>query len=281
MSSGLPFVRLSLGVGLVSLLAATSAVGQTARYDDEFAIQGFSQPYRQAAVASPISGIVSSRDVREGQTAIAGQCLVRLDSAVHDARLQSAKVAASSKGDVAIAKSELQVRLNRLSRVKQLATRSHATQIEVSQAHEDVTIARASLLRAEERVKQQEAEYLRLLAESEQHRICAPFSGVIVEFDKQIGEYVGPGEATVCTLADLSRLSVEFMLPSHLRKRVQLDSKVGVVFTTTGKTHAGSVQFVSPYPRGDSQTYTVKVVVDNKEGKLNAGVRCLLRNLDD
>lgn len=281
MSPGLLIFRSLPGTGVVCLLLATTVFGQTARYNDEFAIQGFSQPYRQAAVASPIAGIVSSRDVREGQTVMAGQSVVRLDSAVHDARLESARVAADSKGDVEIAKSELQVRLNRLARLQDLAARSHATQIEISQAQEDATIARASLLRAEERAKQQRAEYLRLLAESEQHKICAPFGGVIVQYEKQIGEYVGPGEATVCTIADLSKLSVEFMLPSHLRERIQVDSKVGVVFTTTGKTHPGMVKFVSPYPRGETQTYTVKVVVDNTEGKLNAGVRCLLREFKE
>jgi len=266
-------------MGMVCLLLATAVQAQTARYNDEFAIQGFSQPFRKASVASPITGIIHKREAREGEVVRAGRCIARLDSTVHDARLESARLAAESRGDVEIAKSELQVRLNRLKRLEELATRSHATEIEVSQASEDVSIAQASLLRATERSEQLRTEYSRMLAESEQHKIRAPFDGVIVEYFKQVGEYVGPGESTVCTIADLTKLSVEFMLPSHLRQRVKVGEKVGVVFTTTGKTHAGIVQFISPYPHGDSQTHTVKVVVNNKDGKLNAGVRCLLHEL--
>lgn len=273
------FLRRSLEVAMLCALVASNAAGQTATYDEDYAIQGFSQPVRKALVASPVSGIVHERVVREGQWVNKSDVLVRLDSSVYDARLSAARVSAEATGEIKIAEAELEVRLARQARLAELAQRNHATGVELKQAHGEVAIAQANLHRAKDRQAQQLAECNRLEAELGQHQIRAPFSGVVVEFAKELGEYVGAGDAGVCEIADLSELSVEFMLPRSLRNKIQVDEDVQVVFTASREKLVGRVQFISPYPHGDSGTYTVKVIVDNSEGKLTAGERCLLQGL--
>ncbi|GAB5404683.1 MAG: hypothetical protein Aurels2KO_29140 [Aureliella sp.] len=273
------FLRYSLEIAVLCALATAPAVGQTAKYDDDYAIQGFSQPIREAMVASPISGIVQQRVAREGQTVAKDELLVRLDSRVYEARLMSARVTAHAKGELDIARAELEVRISRQARLEELAKRNHATEVELTQAGGEVAIARANLQRAQDRQAQQDAECRRLEAELEQHLIRAPFSGVVVELAKELGEYVGAGDVGVAKIADLSELSVEFMLPRSLRSKVKLDDEVKVVFTSSRKKLAGRVTFISPYPNGDSGTYMLKVIVDNREGALNAGERCLLQGM--
>ncbi len=273
-------VRRLLEVALLTALMSVDGAGQTAKYDDDYAIQGFSQPIREAIVASPISGIVKQRVVREGQVVNKDDVLVRLDSSVYDARLMSARVSADARGELEIAKAELEVLLARQGRLADLVARNHATDVELKQAEGEVEVAKASLLRARDRQAQQMAECRRLEAELDQHSIRAPFKGVVVELSKQPGEYVGAGDTGVCKVADLSELSVEFMLPRNMRSKVKIDDEVLVAFTASGKRLVGLVQYISPYPQGDSGTYTVKVIVGNSDGDLCAGERCLLQGKD-
>ncbi len=243
-------------------------------------IQGFSQPSKLAAVAGPISGVITDRPCREGQSVKRGDCLVSLDLSILHARMELARVTGQSFGELKTAQAELASAKSRQDRIAQLVKRNHATSVELQQAIEAVEIAEANVLHAEERRAQKQAEFKLLKAEANQHHIVAPFDGVLVEYAKQTGEYVGPGDAVVCTLADLDTLSVEFMVPRVYHGEISLDEIVQVAFMASGKTVPGRVENISPYPHGETNTYTVKVLVDNAARKLSAGERCLLQNFD-
>lgn len=263
-------------VVVLPLLVANRALAQSAKFHDRYTLQGFSQPLRVSAVASATPGIVESRGFREGDWVRRGECLLKLDSSVHDARLELARVTKDSLGDLETAKAELAADQTRLQRIRNLVERQHATQNELLQAEEIVAVSLANLRRSQDSLAQQEADFARLQAESKQYSVLAPFEGVIVEFTKREGEYVGPGEFAVCTLADLSTLLVEFLVPGHYRHNFQIDDQVEVFFTVAGRDVPGTVQYISPFPNGETNTYTVKVRVDNADGTLNAGERCRL-----
>ena len=263
----------------IAWLASTAApIGaQTAEYNDAYTIQGFSQPNRISDVASQTAGIVSSLNADEGDTVRQGDCLVQLDRNVHDQKLELARIAKESRGELENAQAELAAKASRLKRLSALASRNHATPVELMQAEEDLAIARASIQRANDRLAQQTADHARLEAESAQFCITAPFDGVIIEFAKEVGEYVGPGDNTVCTIAELKTLSVEFLLPRHYRKNLNVNDSVDVLFTVSGQTVTGMVHYISPFPNGETNTFTVKARVDNSAGELSAGERCQLQ----
>lgn len=269
-------IRLLFAVSIVLSFAAAPVFGQTATYNEAYTIQGFSQPRRVSKVASSLSGIVYSLEVTEGQHTKKGECLVRLDRRVHDEKLELARVAKDSVGDLQSVDAEFAAKKTRLSRLSELSNRNHATPVELMQAQEDVSIAVANVQRAKDRLAQAAADYARLLAESEQYCIAAPFDGVIVEFAKEIGEYVGPGDVVVCTIADLDTLSVEFLLPRQFRKNFSVGDQVDVGFSVSGQTVTGTVHYISPFPNGETNTYVVKTHVDNSSGQLTAGERCQL-----
>jgi membrane fusion protein (multidrug efflux system) len=274
-------VRSTLAVVILLSLAAAPGFAQTATYHDAYTIQGFSQPGRISQVASSTTGILHSLAVNEGDRVLKGECLVRLDRRVHDQKLELARVAKDSVGDLQSAEAELAAKSARLTRLNELSNRNHATAVELMQAQEDVAIARANILRVKDRLAQAAADHARLLAESEQHCIAAPFDGVVVEFTKEAGEYVGPGEAVVCTIAELDALSVEFLLPRHYRTNFNVGDQVDVVFTISGQTVEGIIQYISPFPNGETNTFMVKARVDNSSGQLMAGERCQLKVRSD
>lgn len=266
----------------ISLIANVQVcLAQTAKYRDNYELQGFSQPSRTSSVASPTPGIVKSRVAHEGQRVTRGQCLMQLDSAVHDTKLELARVAKNSHGELEAAEAEHSAASTRLVRLRELAQRKHATQVELLQAEEAVKISRANVQRAHDRLAQQSADYDRLVAESKQYCIEAPFDGVVVEFAKQAGEYVGPGDATICSIANLDTLTVEFLVPRHYRHNLQLKQSVDVLFTVAGRQVAGTITYISPFPNGETNTYAVKVNVENPAGTLSAGERCQLSGMNE
>lgn len=267
--------------GLAVALTLTSiAAAQSAKYGQSISVQGFSQPSRESNVASIASGIVLNVHAREGQRVKKGECLVELDDSVHQKRLELARIAMESTGELQSAQAELNAKISRLGRLQELATRNHATVSELVQAEEELAIARAGLQRAEDRALQQEADYRRLESEAESYRVKAPFDGVVVRIEKEVGEYVGPGEPVVATVANLDVLTVDFLLPRTHRERIQQGQEVNVLFTVLRRQVIGVVTFVSPFPKGETNTYSVKVRVENTDGELSAGERCLLPDLD-
>lgn len=270
-------VRSRFTVAILFSLAATPVFAQTATYNEAYTIQGFSQPSRISQVASSTTGIVDSHAVKEGQRVQMGECLVRLDHRIHNERLELARVAKDSTGELQSAEAELSAKSARLSRLNELANRNHATSVELMQAQEDIAIARANVMKVKDRLAQAAADHTRLLAESEQFCITAPFDGVVIKFAKESGEYVGPGEAVVCTIAELETLSVEFLLPRNFRKSFNVGDQVDVVFTISAQTVSGTIQYISPFPNGETNTYMLKARVDNSSGQLTAGERCQLK----
>lgn len=268
-------VRSCLAPAIV-LLTCVSTTAQTAKFHGVSAVQGFSQPARISDVACQLSGVVSSLEVTPGSQVQQGECLVRLDSSVHERRLEQARLAKESQGETRTAQANLAAQRSRLDRLTALRSRNHATDTELEMARRDFELAEASLLRAQENSLQFAAEYERLLAESQQYCIVAPFDGVLIEYQKQPGEYVGPVDPTVCVVADLSQLSVDFLVPRSLRNTIKLEQTVKVFFVEANRKVKGTVYFVSPFPHGETGTYTVKVLIDNLDRSLNAGERCTL-----
>ncbi|WP_417730944.1 efflux RND transporter periplasmic adaptor subunit [Rosistilla oblonga] len=273
---------------LVAVVGLVSVHGQVAvaqfpptTSDYEYTpIEGFSQPFRSARVAASVTGIVDVRSVDEGSEVSKGDCLVKLDSSVHQKLIQISRTAMQARGELATAQAELAARQTRLQRIETLADRQHATPVELLQAREQVALAEANVLTVEEKQLQRKAEFNKLTAEADQYCIAAPFDGVIVQFLKEEGEYVGPVDPQVCELAQLNVLSVNFLVPRERRPEIQVGSQATVHFVDSNRRARGSIYFVSPFPDGETNTYTVKVRVDNDDRLLNAGSRCHLLDLN-
>ena len=273
-----PSLQTALATLLVMLgcCALTSAHAQTTKLDERYGVEGFSQPARLSKVAGKTSGVIVSRDVREGDLVTEGTVLATLDPTIQERRLELARLAMESQGDSEAAIAEERMQTMRFQAISDLIQRGHATEVEFRQAEADLLAAKAAVLRNNERQAQLKADYERYLAEYEQCHIRAPFDGVVLDFQHEVGEYVGPGEPHVCTVAQLTKLSVEFMLPRTLRDLVKVESQVKVHFTVDNTVVDGKVTFISPIPNVETNSYMIKVEVDNAKGELSAGERCLL-----
>lgn len=257
-------------------MTATCGLSQSVVYNEDHLVQGFIQPARRSQVATSHVGVIKKVVVEEGASVKRGDCLFELDDRVHSYRLEQARVVKDARGDIEFANAEVAAKKRRVDCVGELAERKHATPSELFFAEEELALAQANLTRAIERQQQYEAEYRRLLTEVEEHKITAPFDGIVVQLKKEVGEYVGPGDSVVCELVDIERLSVEFVLPKHLRMRLETGDSVDVHFTAASRSVKGKVSYVSPYPNGETSTFVAKVRIENSSASLSAGERCEL-----
>lgn len=244
--------------------------------DDLFVLEGFSKPNRVAKVAAMTSGIIEELTVEEGQVVRKGDCLAKLDSVVHKKSLAVALAGKNAIGELAAARSELESSKSRIEIIRDLASRDHASPEEKMRAEMEYQLATAHYRTALEKKEIRDAEYAKLLAESKNYCVRAPFDGVVVTFHKERGEFVGPAEPGVCTVAELSTLSVEFFVPRIYRSSLKKNAQTPVRFVESKRIVEGVIYYISPYPAGDTNTYTVKIRVNNADGSLNAGEPCQL-----
>lgn len=239
-------------------------------------IEGFSQPYRIAKLAASTSGILRDRHVSEGQQVKKGQPLLSLDSSVTEMALQIARATVDAKGEYAATEAEYKLREERLLALRELKVRGHATDDELRRAETEYELAAAHLQTVKERRHIRELECAKLEAELATYCVRAPFDGVVTKIYKTAGEYVGPGDVAVCTIAELTTLTAEFLVPRDLAQRYEIGSSASTHFLESNVVAAGEVCYVSPFPEGETGMFFVRVRVDNQHGLLSAGERCLL-----
>jgi RND family efflux transporter MFP subunit len=256
--------------------ACASACSLFAFADEAFIVEGFSQPNRIAKVSASTSGIVKELLVREGSEVKKDECLCRMDSKLQEKLLEIAAINRESKGELQAAETEVKNAEMRLQTLRDLASRQHASEQELQRAVSDFETAQAGLQMALEKQALRNLEFEKLQVATEQFCVRAPFDGVVTEFSKEEGEFVGVADYSVCTVAELSTLSVDFLVPRHYHRELKVDSEINVVFTESQKTVRGIVYYVSPYPNGETNTYSVKIRVDNSDRVLSAGERCQL-----
>ena len=101
--------------------------------------------------------------------------------------------------------------------------------------------------------------------------IESPIKGIISSKKISIGENINPG-APVYTVVNTDEISVVIGIPEQSVHGVALDQEVLLSAQYSTDTWMGKVVNISPVMDEMSHTYTTKVLVDNAEGLLRAGM---------
>ncbi len=195
---------------------------------------GYVTPRRRATIASKITGRITELFVDEGMAVALDQVLARLDDseARDEVTVAEATVAAAdaSVKELRVALREA-VRLR--DRMKALFEKKMISQQEFDDAQAAFESTDARLNAA---VKQTDAAKARLqIAKQylENYTIRAPFPGIIVSKDAQIGEMVSPVSAGggytrtgIATIVDMDSLEIEVDVNESYIARVQPGQKV-------------------------------------------------------
>jgi RND family efflux transporter MFP subunit len=226
---------------------------------EQAVLTGSTVPWRRAELSVRVDGLVTDLLVDEGSRVVAGDPILALDArlAEHDVAAAEARLreAEARHKDAIRVKDEL-LRLKR---------GRHASETEIESAIAEVDIAAAAL--SGERAATARAREL-----VERHRLRAPFSGMIVAKNVEVGEWAKRDEAAVVLVA-LDRLRVRAVVPQRDYARIDAGARSRVRFDAfPDRPFDGAVR--ARIALGDERSRTFPLLIDlpNPGGLLAPGM---------
>ena len=272
-------IKTIMMVTLLWLACVTISFAQTS--GEQF--ECFTEPYRTVRLAAPEMGVIAEIPVVEGQSVSQSQVVARLDDSVLKKSLEVARAATEATGALDAALSELDTNQQQLKGYRSLRRSDHATEREIQRATTAVEISQAKVQIVRDELSIKHAEFERTKSQLEKRKIRAPLNGIVVEINKEVGEFVSPTDPVIVTLVDLSNLKAIFSIPQssarklvagHLVELTVDDDSQPQGLIAQGLIVQGLIEFVAPRVDPQSGTVTVKIRIENQQGKIVAGSAC-------
>ena len=233
----------------------------------QFNASGYVVAQRKASVASKGTGRIIYLGVQEGSRVKEGDVLAMLDS--DDLKAEKAQFEAQlvvARFDLARAETELVTAEANFKRLKELLGQKAASQAGWEDAQDRYLKAKAAIDSAKANIKAVEASIRRESVLIEYTIIRAPFDGVILTKDADVGEVVAPfgsatnAKAAVVSMADLSSLMVQADVGESFLSKVQIDQPCEIQLDAIPNTRfAGRVHMIVPTADRMRGTVMVKV----------------------
>jgi HlyD family secretion protein len=228
---------------------------------------GYVVAQRKAAVASKATGRLEWLGVREGSVVKGGEVIARLEN--RDVTAQMEQAAANIK----VAEANLQQGAAELKEAERALKRS-AELLEknfVSQAAHDTVIARHAKAQAgiagfDAAIAAARANYRAAQVAVEQTLIRAPFDGVVLTKNANVGDVITPfssalgSQAAVVTMADMSTLEVEADVSEANISKVHVGQPAEIQLDALPESRfRGEVHRLVPTVDRSKATVTVKI----------------------
>ncbi|MGH9813717.1 MAG: efflux RND transporter periplasmic adaptor subunit [Candidatus Acidiferrales bacterium] len=229
---------------------------------------GYVTARRKATLAAKITGKLTEVNVEEGMRVKEGHVVARLEDTTSQAELAWSKARLESARR---ALTETEVRLEEarrnLKRTEGLTKDGIRSQAELDAAQAEVDSLEARLNLQHEEVKVAEGEVALRIRLWEDSIVRAPFSGVVITKDAQVGEMVSPISAGggftrtgICTIVDMNSLEIEVDVNEAYIARVEPGQKVEAVLDAYPEWRIPA-HVITTIPSADRQKATVKVRV--------------------
>jgi HlyD family secretion protein len=227
---------------------------------------GYVTPRRRATIAAKITGRVTGVFFDEGTRVQEGQLLATLDDSDTKKALDSAR-ADKDSAQAAIADYEVQLRNARIAlrRAEQLQKAGVQTQEQLDNARTNADSLQAKIDLAKAQVAASDSRILVAQQAVDNCTIRAPFAGIVVSKDAQIGEMVSPISAGggftrtgIATIVDMNSNEIEVDVNESYISRVKDGQPVTAILDAYPDWEIPS-RVRTIIPSADRQKATVKV----------------------
>ena len=257
-----------------------TAVARSAAGADEVALlnaSGYITPRLRATVAAKITARVVDVLVDEGMRVKQGQILARLDES--DAR-RELLVAETARDATAAQLESLRPNLANAEREwrrqRELQRGGFTTEESLDQARTTADSLRAQLAALREQVRAADAQIGVARQGVENCTVRAPFSGVVVSKDAQVGEMVSPVSAGggftrtgIATIVDMSSLEIEVDVNESYIARVVPGQRVDAMLDAYPQWHIpAKVRTVIPTADRQKATVKVRIALDHLDPRI-------------
>jgi HlyD family secretion protein len=240
----------------------------TASQSRALVASGYVVARRKATIASQITGKVVDLRVDEGNVVEAGQILAQLDSSLAETDLALARSRAlASEAAVGAIAADLRDAERIFNRTQSLSQKNFASEADLTKAEARVGVLRAQLSQSQAQLETARLDAKRAAEVLEQHRIRAPFAGVVIERSAQPGEMISPMSAGgsftrtgICTIVDMDSIEVEVDVNEAFIGRVHAGGAVTAVLDAYPDwTIPASVIAIVPTANRDKATVKVRI----------------------
>ncbi len=259
--------------------------------EDPASVLGYLEPYRSISMNAAEAGVIDAIKVREGEMVKEGQHLLNLGIAVLEAQLTIAKIQAESTAAVELAEADLAVARDRNAKLSELKASGTAHASELARAEADLKKAVAQLDIAQEERKIAAFKVDEIQAGIEQRTLRSPINGVVVEINREIAESAtapqeGQQHKPLIKLAQVDQLRLVVHAPAttaaglvagqKLKVRVLGENSLSPGREAAGLEAEGTIEFVSPTIDPATETIRIRLVIDNRDGRLKSGSHALV-----
>jgi len=242
----------------------------------QFNASGYVVAQRKASVASKGTGRIVYLGVQEGSRVKEGEVIARLDS--DDLKAEKAQAEAQlvvAKFDLTRAETELGTAEANFKRLKELWGKKAAAQVDLENAQDRFFKAKTAIDSAKANINALQASVQRESVLIEYTIIRAPFDGVILTKDADVGEVVAPfgsatnAKAAVVSMADLSSLMVQADVGESFLSMVQSGQPCEIQLDAIPQSRfAGRVHMIVPTADRMRGTVMVKVRFDELDPRV-------------
>lgn len=227
---------------------------------------GYVTPRRRATISAKITGRVAQVLVEEGMHVREGQVLALLDDSEERVRLYSSQAdRAATQAEI----SELQINLINservLRRTKALQQAGVTTQDDLDQTQTTVDAEKARILLKRQQIEAADARSKIAQQDMENCVVRAPFAGLVISKDAQVGEMVSPNSAGggftrtgIATVVDIKSLEIEVDVNESYIARVNPSQPVMAVLDAYPDWQIPA-KVRTVIPTADRQKATIKV----------------------
>tara|TARA_B100001939_G_scaffold84633_1_gene72305 strand:+ start:404 stop:1477 length:1074 start_codon:yes stop_codon:yes gene_type:complete len=208
---------------------------------DSYTFQSTLEARDEVKLSAQVIGRIKSIDVQEGSQVKKNQLLYTLDQANAKKLLEAQQ--AKAKFDANDAKKYDYLRERGV--IPEMVRNQFQTKAESSKA-----LAEA------------------LKADLDYRNITSPIDGVVSSIGIKVGSVTNIGEP-IFSIIDNSKLEARVSIPLSLSKNIRIDQPVYLYSKQTGREiQSGRINFISPLADKSTQTFLVKAILINNEGRL-------------
>ncbi|MGA1840897.1 MAG: efflux RND transporter periplasmic adaptor subunit [bacterium] len=195
---------------------------------------GYVEARRKATIASKITGRIKELYFEEGMKVHQDQILTQLDDSEARAQIESAVAKYKvTKAAIQEIKTSLKYALKTFKRYSMLREKNAISQAMLDKSETIVENLRAQLTRAEEEMVLSEAGIAVAKRHADNYIIKAPFAGIVVSKDAQVGEIISPVSAGdgftrtgISTIVDMNSLEIEVDVNESYISKVRIGQRV-------------------------------------------------------
>ena len=225
-------------------------------------------------------GVIEEIAVGRGDIIKKGQVLARLESSVEEIAVSIARARASMHSGVDSQKARVAYLKAQKGRIDALFEKKAIPLHEKDKANTDLILARAELREARENLELAQLEKQRAEGILARRTIKSPIDGVVVNILLDPGESVE--EHSIMTIAEVDPLNVEVILPDDMYGLINVGTQGEVTpHIRNGEKRMTSVVVVDKVIDAASNTFGVRLELENTDHGLPGGIRCDINFLTD